>query len=114
MHPDIVLTDKQTKKTLIIDTKYYTNVMGSRIEGAKKKVSSDNLYQIFTYVKNWKIKDGETVSGMLLYAKTMEKVLPNATYKMSGNEMHVRTLDLGRDFVDIKSELDSIAELVKS
>lgn len=114
MHPDIVLTDEQTKKTLIIDTKHYANVMGSRAEGAKKKVSSDNLYQIFTYVKNWRIKGDETVSGMLLYAKTTETLLPNDTYQMSGNEIHVRTLDLDRDFVDIKSELDSIAELVKS
>lgn len=49
------------------------------------------------------------VSGMLLYAKTDEDVQPDATYRMSGNKISVRTLDLGLPFADIRAQLDAIA-----
>lgn len=40
------------------------------------------------------LKDHESVSGMLLYAKTDEAVYRDHAYKMSGNTIAVRTLDL--------------------
>ena len=52
----------------------------------------------------------DKVSGMLLYAKTDENVYPNQEYKMSGNRIAVRTLDLDKDFESIKNQLDEIAE----
>ena len=47
---------------------------------------------------------------MLLYAKTDEKVLPDETYRMSGNTISVKTLDLDSDFISIAHQLDTIAE----
>jgi 5-methylcytosine-specific restriction enzyme subunit McrC len=67
------------------------------------------LYQIFTYVKNRAAKGGE-VAGMLLYAKTDEEIYPDNEYKMSGNKVTVRTLDLNRDFEAIASQLDAIVQ----
>ena len=68
-------------------------------------VHSGNLYQIFTYVKNKEVElknqDHESVSGMLLYAKTDEVFYPDYEYKMSGNSIAVRTLDLDKDFPEI-------------
>ena len=49
------------------------------------------------------------VSGMLLYAGTDEEILPDNTYKMSGNTISVGTLDLNQDFGLIKEQLDDIA-----
>ena len=49
------------------------------------------------------------VSGMLLYAKTDEEVYPENEYRMSGNRIEVRTLNLDRDFSQIKAQLDEIA-----
>ena len=49
------------------------------------------------------------VSGMLLYAKTDEEVYPENEYRMSGNRIEVRTLNLDRDFSKIKAQLDEIA-----
>lgn len=46
---------------------------------------------------------------MLLYARTDEEVLPDNTYKMSGNTISVKTLDLNQDFELIKGQLDEIA-----
>lgn len=50
------------------------------------------------------------VSGMLLYAKTDEIVLPNNSYKMGGNAISVKTLDLDCDFLEIRKQLDNIVE----
>lgn len=71
---------------------------------------SGNLYQIFTYVKKLDTERTGNVSGMLLYAKTDEVVLPNNEYKMGGNAISVKTLDLDCDFTEIKKQLDDIID----
>ena len=48
------------------------------------------------------------VSGMILYAKTDEEVLPNNTYWMIGNKISVKVLDLNCCFRDISNQLDEI------
>lgn len=107
METDIMLS--QGNNVLIIDAKFYSKTTQSRMNTSK--IHSSNLYQIFTYVKN---KDHELrdvphkVSGMLLYAKTDELIVPNHEYLMSGNEISVKTLDLNCDFNEIKKQLDQI------
>ena len=94
-------------KTLIIDAKYYKETLQNNFEA--KTIHSNNLYQIFAYVKN-KANEGGEVSGMLLYAKTTEEIQPNNVYKMSGNKISVRTLDLNCSFAMLSGVLDGIAE----
>lgn len=74
---------------------------------------SGNLYQIFTYVKNKEIELADIsheVSGMLLYAKTDETAMPNNTYRMSGNKVSVKALDLDLDFAKIVAQLNKIVK----
>lgn len=107
MQTDIMLT--KNDKTLIIDAKYYAKTTQSRFD--VNTLHSGNLYQIFTYVKNKEIERSNglhVVSGLLLYAKTDEMILPNSTYKMSGNKISVKTLDLDCDFSQIAKQLDNI------
>lgn len=109
MKSDIMITYK--KRCLIIDAKYYKNTLNNYFE--TKKIHSANLYQIFTYVKNQSVnlKDKDiTVSGMLLYAKTDENVIPDDTFQMSGNQVSVKTLDLNQDFKVITEQLNQIVE----
>lgn len=109
MQSDIVLSSES--KVLIIDAKYYSKTMQKNFN--KSTIHSNNLYQIFTYVKNKGAELSKTkyeVSGMLLYAKTDERILPNSVYKMSGNDVIVSTLDLGCDFTKIAEQLDTIVE----
>ena len=73
-----------------------------------KTFISGNLYQIFTYVKNSAF-NGE-VSGMLLYP-TVEYDL-NQAYKLSGNNVFIKTVDLNKDFRDISKILKDIGDLV--
>ena len=68
MQTDVFL--RYREKILIIDTKYYGHTMQRRYE--KATLHSDNMYQIFTYVKNQDAAGTGNVSGMLLYARTEE------------------------------------------
>ena len=103
MQSDIMLSSNET--TLIIDAKYYRRT--TQVQYDVHTLHSGNLYQIFTYVKN-KAESGGDVSGMLLYAKTDETILPDAVYQMSGNKISVRTLNLDCSFSEIAKQLDDI------
>ena len=113
MQSDIMLINKANDKTLIIDTKYYSHIMQTNYD--TKSYNSNNMYQIFTYVKNKQeeLKDRQvTVSGMLLYAKTDEQIVPDNTYQMSGNQISVKTLDLNCGFDEIREQLDKLLSLI--
>ena len=110
MQTDIMLT--YNEKILIIDAKYYSHTTQSQYD--THTLHSGNLYQIFTYVKNKEAelegKPHDKVSGMLLYAKTDEEVLPDNDYVMSGNKISVKTLDLDCEFSQIAEQLDKIID----
>ena len=107
MQSDIMLT--KGKDVLIIDAKYYTHTTQTQYD--VHTLHSNNLYQIFTYVKNKNTEFGEEphcFSGMLLYAATDEAIQPDNSYQMSGNKISVKTLDLNRDFSEIAAQLNAI------
>ena len=109
MQSDITL--KKGNEVLIIDAKYYTHTTQERYN--IHTLHSENLYQIFTYVKNKDVEFGDKphrVSGMLLYAATNEIIQPDNSYQMSGNLISVKTLDLNRDFSEISAQLNCIVE----
>lgn len=106
MQSDIML--EKGGKTLVIDAKYYAHTTQSQYD--IHTLHSGNLYQVYTYIKNLDKNKTGNVSGMLLYARTDESVLPNNKYKMGGNDIYVMTLNLDCDFAEIKGQLDSIVE----
>jgi len=109
MQSDITLS--YGSKVLIIDAKYYAHT--TQVQYDKHTLHSNNLYQIFTYVKNKDSEFGDKpheVSGMLLYAQTDEAVQPENTYMMSGNRISVKTLDLNCAFSEISAQLNAIAD----
>ena len=75
MQTDIHLQRGNT--VLIIDAKYYNHT--TQVHFDKHTLHSNNLYQIFTYVKIEAIKLEKKIiqfTGMLLYAKTEEEIQP--------------------------------------
>lgn len=109
MQSDITLSCGN--RVLIIDAKYYSHT--TQVQFDKHTLHSNNLYQVFTYVKNKDAQFGDKpheVSGMLLYAQTDEAVQPNNTYWMSGNKIIVKTLNLDCDFKEISAQLNEIAD----
>ena len=107
MKSDVILS--YNNDYLIIDAKYYAKTLQNYYD--VHKIHSGNLYQIFTYVKNQDMNLREfssKVSGMLLYAKTDEKLVPDNTFQMSGNQIRVTTLNLNCDFAEISKQLNQI------
>lgn len=92
------------------DGSVYTNT--TQVQFDKHTLHSNNLYQIFTYVKNREYQFGDEdnkVSGMLLYARTDALIQPDNVYQMHGNQISVKTLDLNKPFDEIAKQLDEIA-----
>lgn len=104
MRSDIILSYKD--KSLIIDTKYYKEVMKNNT------LNSNNIYQIRTYVEDKDKKGTGKVSGVLLYAKTVEEQFCDYDFIMgkNKNQIGVIALDLGEKWVEIKKKLDFLPE----
>lgn len=104
MKTDILLTIGE--RTLIIDTKYYNEVMKEHY--GRDLLRSAHLYQVRTYIDEYDSDHRHKVDGMLLYAKTKEEKLDDAqiTFK-DGYAIYIRTLDLNTDFEGITRRLDS-------
>lgn len=106
MQTDITLKHKQTGKTLIIDAKYYSKTMQSQFDS--HTLHSNNMYQIFTYVKNQDKSQTGDVSGLLLYARTGESITPDCSFSIGGNHISVKTLDLNCSFPVIEKQLEEV------
>ena len=106
MQSDVMLWD--ASRILIIDTKFYGTIMQQR--WGHSSIRSGHLYQILAYVNNQQaLVPNKTVSGMLLYAKTLDGAPAPATWTIGGRNIAVRVLDLAKPFEDISGQLDEIA-----
>ncbi|MFH0997190.1 MAG: hypothetical protein V1844_17090 [Pseudomonadota bacterium] len=105
MYTDISLRSDQ--RTLIIDTKYYADALKSN-QGWKPKVSSNNLYQIHTYLSSLEMRDypDNMAEGLLLYPANGYQI--DLAWNISGHIVRVRTLDLGLDWQSIHKGLMDI------
>lgn len=105
MQTDVTLVYEQ--KALILDAKYYEagTPLAHHSQWGNQTLHSNNLYQIFTYTKNFKRDGIEKVAGCLMYAKNEDSQGHDLKYEMGGNEIMVRTLDLNVEFGEIKKEL---------
>lgn len=109
MHSDITLTNGNKK--IIIDTKYYRSMTLEHY--GQSQIRNNHLYQIHTYVTSAAIDYSGDVMGMLLYAKVDGEIEPNLDItQKNGIRIMSRTLDLSKEFKDIKSQLDKIIDLI--
>ncbi len=107
MKSDITIEYKT--KTLIIDAKYYDESLKTNKQYGNMTVHSNNLYQIYTYVKNKDRLSKKNVSGILLYAN-VDGPNPDVDYMMDGSKISVKTLDLNCDFTNVSKQLNEYAE----
>ena len=84
--------------------------MSTNLQYGNQTLHSGNLYQIFTYVKNLEHKNKGSVAGCLLYAKNVDIQDLDLPYKICGNDIVVKTLDLDKDFKCIRAQLDALAD----
>jgi 5-methylcytosine-specific restriction enzyme subunit McrC len=105
MQTDVMLTNGNAE--LIIDAKYYGRSLQSG-RGDKLTVHSHNLYQISTYVWNADVRRDGSVSGLLLYARTVHDEQPDVDIVIHGNRIGVQTLDLHLPWEDLRNRLESL------
>lgn len=110
MKTDIELHGKE--KILIIDTKYYKNSLIQ--SNFRQTYRSNHIYQIYSYVSTMQLKTDKTVSGLLLYAKTDSEDKIDQNTSLNNFDISFKNLDLNQDFVNIKTELNKIAERITS
>ena len=113
MKTDITL--QSGEKRLIIDTKYYeSGTMQYNPLHDSRSFISNNLYQIYAYVKNSDKEANGNVAGILLYAQTDETVAPDDDVIIGGNHISLRTLDLSRNWDAITAQLDKLCEWLEA
>jgi 5-methylcytosine-specific restriction enzyme subunit McrC len=113
MNTDISLICGNTE--LIIDAKFHKSILSDKgMHGYDKKgIKREDWYQINSYVINKKFQNPNmNISGMLLYAKTNEEVIPDVKANIMGNNLYVRTLDMTNSFKEIEEQLHDISLLV--
>ena len=109
MKSDVVL--RRGDDYLIIDAKYYSKSLQEYM--GKRTVHSDNLFQMYAYVKNQEEqikKEGKphSVSGLLMYAMTDDAEQPHLTMVNTGNKICARSIDLNTDWSIIRNQLDGV------
>jgi 5-methylcytosine-specific restriction enzyme subunit McrC len=96
MQTDISI--KINNRKLIIDAKYYKETLQKYYDS--EKIHSQNLYQIFAYLKN---QEDELAEGILIYP-TIQKSLSLA-YTHEGHTIRIETLNLNQDWRGVKADL---------
>jgi len=100
MRTDVCLQNAENK--IIMDCKYYCESLQYYYE--KSTIHSNNLYQLFAYVKNKEHEAGwENCAGVLLYPAVQAPL--DARFRVQGHPMRVRTVDLDQDWKKIKEDL---------
>jgi 5-methylcytosine-specific restriction enzyme subunit McrC len=109
MQTDISLESRSRK--IIIDTKYYKETLNERF--GCKKIRSENLYQLSSYLYNVESKEpidqNKKCEGILLYP-TVDCDL-NLEYNFRSHKLKIITLNLNKDWREIKKELLSILSI---
>ena len=104
MRTDIYLESENDR--LIIDTKYYREALQTYYD--KKTIHSNNLYQIYSYLKNYEVINDKNKDcrGMLLYPTTSDEL--SLSYNMDGHKVSVKTINLNKDWKEIDKSLRDI------
>jgi 5-methylcytosine-specific restriction enzyme subunit McrC len=96
MQTDISI--KINDRKLIIDAKYYKETLQKYYDS--EKIHSQNLYQIFAYLKN---QEDTQAEGILIYP-TVQKSL-SLTYTHEGHTIRIETLNLNQEWQGVKADL---------
>ena len=94
---------------LIIDAKFYSQILKDGIFGSKV-ISNSNLNQIFVYVDSQDPYKKGNIKGMLLYAQTINEPVIDKPYSMIGHDIFIKTLDMNSSWDNITSQLNKIAQ----
>ncbi len=107
MKTDVVL--EYNDKTLVIDAKFYNRILAEN-RFKTKTIISNNLYQILAYVDNLDPYKENKVTGMLLYAQTLNEKNIRFSDVANKHRIDINTINMNADWNIIKETLNQIAE----
>lgn len=115
---DTTIENFNDNKILIIDTKWYKDILNKRRQAISENQRQIDLYVMKYGCLEWSLNNKPQITGVLLYAKPKIEVdilaLENETKisMLAGycGIIKTRVIDLEKDFESIKSKLDSIYE----
>ena len=97
------ITIRKNDIVLVIDAKYYKSMFNYHyLSPDKPKFISQNIYQLYTYLSNFK-DDNRRIEGMLLYPNTTATIRNERL--ISGKKMMIYNINLNQDWKDIESEM---------
>lgn len=115
MRMDTVLYGKNSNKTIIIDTKYYPDYLKKSFYNEdKRKLISENLYQMNAYMNN--INTENDLKGILLYPMpyTEEEISEKYCIDIVSNgvskkaDLQIQTINLNSEWREIVNQLFNI------
>lgn len=109
MVTDIVLTDQQRGKQIVIDTKF-TNILSKGQRGGEK-FKRDHMFQIYAYIMS-RSQDTTDAEGVLLYPTINQELDEHATIQQ--RRFRFLTINLADDSDKITEQLRQIARPAES
>ena len=110
METDVTLYNPQTKKKIIIDAKYYKEMLQSKY-GNNGKLRREHLSQILSYVMNQELTQLQSTmeaKGILVYAVDDQERDISYSYKDTKHLIQVSTINLNQDWQSIEKRLKAI------
>jgi 5-methylcytosine-specific restriction enzyme subunit McrC len=101
MLTDVTLRSKH--RNIIIDAKFYPETL-QKYHG-QQKIRSDHLYQLFSYLKNFKSQSTTKlpVEGILLYPTTSQSL--DLSYTLGGHAVRIKTIRLDQPWKNIHLDM---------
>ncbi|MBP3822695.1 MAG: hypothetical protein J6I36_04675 [Bacteroidaceae bacterium] len=112
METDVTLYNPLTKKKIILDAKYYKEMLVSRY-GDRGKIRREHLSQILTYVMNQENDAAEhtkKTKGILVYPTVDTELDVSYVYKNTNHVIRVSTVNLNQEWRMIEQRLKDIVK----
>lgn len=103
------VTIEWTDRAIILDTKYTPRALADAHYGEGVRLRTEHLYQLYAYLRNAEKLGGKwsTCKGILLYPSTGSTT--RFDFLLGGHEVAIRTVDLARQWGEIREELMAFA-----
>ena len=120
MFTDVSIIDKKNNRVLVIDAKFYGQILsdgrvGENINPRTVIKSSNNIYQMLSYVQNNKVVEKYNEAyGLILYAQTVNEPPLDLPYmSLNNNLVSIKTVDMNSDWEEIEKRLIAIGDMFK-
>ena len=104
MQPDLIMEDKRSGQTIVLDTKFTPKSLIEN-EWGKEVYDSSHLYQLYAYLNSQKHISGEhqKTSGILLYPAVHYKL--SERIELQDHVIHIECVDLTAPWREIEKNL---------